>query len=51
MVTMSSPNLEERYASIVILVRRAPPGDDKPSATAVIASWRAMVFPDPAPLS
>jgi hypothetical protein len=41
----------ERCAGTVALVRHAPPGDGEPSATAVIASRRAMVFPDPTPLS
>jgi hypothetical protein len=49
--TMSSPNLGERCAGIVALVRHAPPGDGEPSATTVIALRRVMVFPDPAPLS
>jgi hypothetical protein len=48
---MSSPNLGEPYTGIVALIGHAPPGDGKPSATAVIASRRVMVFPDPAPLS
>jgi hypothetical protein len=51
MVTMSSPNLRERYAGIIVLVRHAPLGDGEPSVTAVIASRRAMVFPDSVPLS
>jgi hypothetical protein len=50
-VTTSSPNLGERCAGIVALVRHAQPGDGEPSATTVIASRRAMVFPDPAPFS
>jgi hypothetical protein len=50
-VTTSSLNLGERYAGIVALIKHAPPGDGKPSATAVIASQRVMVFPDPVPLS
>jgi hypothetical protein len=41
----------EPYASIVALVRHAPPGDGEPSATAVITSRRTVGFPDPAPLS
>jgi hypothetical protein len=49
--TTSSPNLGEPCASIIALVRHAPPGDGEPSATAVIALRRVMVFSDPAPLS
>jgi hypothetical protein len=49
--TMSSPNLGERCAGIVTLVRHAPHDDGEPSATAVIALQRVMVFLDPAPLS
>jgi hypothetical protein len=51
MGTMSSLNLGEPYAGIVVLVRHAPPGDGEPSATAVIASRRTVGFPDLAPLS
>jgi hypothetical protein len=51
MVTTSSPNLRERCAGIVTLVRHALPGDGEPSATVVFALRRVMVFPDPAPLS
>jgi hypothetical protein len=51
MGTTSSPNLGEPCASIIALVRHAPPGDGEPSATVVITSWSVMVFPDPAPLS
>jgi hypothetical protein len=45
------PNLGERCADIIALVRHAPPDNGEPSATAVIALRRVMVFPDPAPLS
>jgi hypothetical protein len=48
---MNSPNLGEPYAGIVALVRHAPPGDDEPAATTVIALRRVMVFLDSAPLS
>jgi hypothetical protein len=40
-----------RFAGIVALARHVPLGDVEPSATAVIALRRVMVFPDPAPLS
>jgi hypothetical protein len=40
-----------RCAGIVALARHTPPGDGKPSATAIIALRRVMVFLDPAPLS
>jgi hypothetical protein len=43
--------LGEHCAGIVALVRHVTPGDGEPSTTVVIASRRAMVFPDPAPLS
>jgi hypothetical protein len=43
--------LGERCAGIVALIMHALPGNGEPSATAVIASWRAMVFPDSVPLS
>jgi hypothetical protein len=41
----------ELYVGIIALVRHAPPGDGEPGTTTVIALWRVMVFPDPAPLS
>jgi hypothetical protein len=50
-VTTSSPNLGELCVGIIALVKHAPPGDGEPSATAVIALRRVMVFLDPAPLS
>jgi hypothetical protein len=50
-VTTGSLSLGEHCTDIVALVRHAPPGDGEPSATAVIALRRVMVFPDPAPLS
>jgi hypothetical protein len=40
-----------RCAGIVALGRHAPLGDGEPSATAIIALRRVMVFPDLAPLS
>jgi hypothetical protein len=50
-VTMNSPSLGEHCVGIVALVRHAPPGDGEPSATAVTASRRVMVFSGPVPLS
>jgi hypothetical protein len=40
-----------RCVGIIALARHAPPGDGEPSATAIIALQRVMVFPDTAPLS
>jgi hypothetical protein len=41
----------ERCVGIIALVRHEPPGDGKPGAITVIALWRTVGFPDPAPLS
>jgi hypothetical protein len=35
----------------IVALRREPPDDDGPGATAVITSQRAVGAPDPAPLS